>query len=392
MKNLSISSEEPRSSTPYSESIILSHLKKSQENQHPLRIAFFDIDSTLTGAAPKAANMVRKRLTQLGYSLVFVTSRTEEMVMSGTEFRKSQKFGFSRPEPRLSFENGRFSYIPPEDYEPLGVLDPDIIVGSSGTKILIRQKNGGYIHDISFEKRYSQKSHEWRIGTLQVISYINSFGKLANLSAIDIQNRYDKYETNVFPPDYRIQLFFDNLEAKKEFLKRMYSLKNDSNVPKEVIKQIIHMDITDDSNPIVGKYFVHVTPPRAKKVRATEHIVKKLCKLLGIKRSKLDLLIAGDSYADLSMGLFGGLGTNATFIVVGGSRLSHLFIEKEIERFAGEKITFMKKRLCKGDHCYEFEIPFVEKKRKIVIGDEFHPKTKGPETILSFLDRHASYL
>lgn len=355
---------------PFINSVIIERLK---ELKAPFKIAFLDIDSTVTGPI-ELTNRVKSRLYELGYALVYVTARTEEMLMSKYQYDKSVKLGFDRPRPRLGKRKNTRYYIPPEDIEPTSILDCPIIATSSGTRILFRQQNGGYILDSHYQDRFNQSPIDWQKQTLELLEVINQ-GKLFSISPVSLGILT---KADVFPPEYRIQLNFENVEQKIEFKKKVTQLKKDGE------GDFSNIRITDDSNPFKGQFSVYLTPLAGSKKTALERIINSLAKRLEIKNNRFEILIAGDSYPDLEMGLFAALNIKGTFLVVGGSPLSRSLIE-DINDFAGENITPIKQNLSGRNGIYKFKLSDMVY-RRVVIGDELFPGTKGPETILAYLE------
>lgn len=81
-------------------------------------------------------------------------------------------------------------------------------------------------------------------------------------------------------------------------------------------------------NPSDNKFSVYLTPRMGNKARAVERIISELATELKRPREDFHVLIAGDSFPDLAIGLCGGLDIEATFLLVGGSRLSSSIIER----------------------------------------------------------------
>src|SRR5581483_1280243 len=133
--------------------------------------AFFDIDNTLTGSSIEDTNLVREKLRNLGYAVCFVTARTEEALMSKSAYLKSRKHGFRRPRPQLKTVDGVKKYVDPKDYEPDGIIYPDVIAGSTGTKILLRQECGGYSEDMDYTEKLGVSSKRFRDAIMQFISF-----------------------------------------------------------------------------------------------------------------------------------------------------------------------------------------------------------------------------
>lgn len=296
----------------------------------PARLAFLDIDQTMTGSFKKV-NQVRERLEKLGFGIILVTARTEEMLMSSREYLKSQKLGFDRPFPKLKKVNNQYIYLAPEQLEPKGILDPDVIVGTSGTTILLKQSQGGYKIDQAYQKSWQVKRN-WREKTLQKVSQIDPDNKYHNFSKIENPQNYYQNKADVLTTQFRIQLIFPNLKAQKY-------------MSKKIIENNIYF-INDGDRRI--KKYVYLLTPQISKKDAVAWILRKY-------KNYSQILIAGDSLADLEMGL---AAKGATLLIVGGANLT----KNQIKNFLKKGFT-----------------------GKLIIGDQIFPNTQGPETILAYL-------
>ncbi len=350
----------------YTKSRILSFLKNTTKK----RIAFLDIDSTMTGS-PDTTNKTRLLLETLGYRIVYVSTRTEEMLMTQDVYEKSIKRGsFTRPYPNLAKKGKKHRYIAPEAFEPVGLLNPDIIVGSTGTQILIRQHDGAYIVDHEFEQNFSYEAMHWKDMTLNLITQIDPQQMLGMFSEVDHPTNYHNGHVNVAPPQYRIGLSFTTLSDKLAFIKKLQLIRFNTKASKQIRNHVEHIHVVDDSHPRKKAYRIYLTPQKASKAKAVEHIVHRICKSMNIQRSTLEILLAGDSFPDLEMGTQAGLGTKATFLLVGGSRLTEILLSDTIHEFAGEQLLHIKQALIKKTFgTYQFTMP-NSIDREIVIGDE----------------------
>lgn len=367
----------------YSQSEIIKKLINNYICGKPLKIAFIDIDSTLSGHT-LVAKKTRAQLEEHGYEIVFVTGRTEELVMSKQAYIASRQLGFSRPRPRIGNHNGKRFYVDPAKSYP-SLVDPAIIIGSTGTQVLVKQICGGYQIDKLFQFDINPK--KWRKAVLKIIQEIDPRKSFSKLSSIEFPQNYQKRKTNVYPPLYRIDLNFYNLDGKLKFLQEI-----EKRFPPS-------LQLTDNSYPEKGIYGISITPIGGFKGGAVNHVVNNICRSLkekipygNIQRADLHVVLAGDSYPDLSMLFHGAFGTNATAIVVGGSRLSKALTHETNHMYAGEDIFSLKcklKNLDIGEGIYHFITNIFEKKssfiRKVIVGDYAFPKTKGPETILACL-------
>lgn len=342
----------------------------------PLYIAFLDIDSTMTGSI-KSTNAVRKKLENLGYAIVYVTARTEEMLMTSVSYKLSKEKGFRRPLPKLGRKADKYIYIPVERLEPAGLLDPDIIAASSGTQVLIQQKNGGYLPDTRFHEKL-EVNNTWRKKINNLIAEFNTSVKKAYYALYEESGNYTKGLTNVYPPSYRITVLFQSAKIKNEFRSFIKAFLKSGN-------KFINIRLTDDSEPAKDIHQIHITPRNGSKTKAVDHIISQVCRLLTIKESQLHVLIAGDGHADFDMGMRAARGTCATFLLPGGSRLMPALRCKDAhpELFDNELEELKRSFISLGSKgCY---ISRLHKNRKLIICDEIEKNSKAVESIYSQL-------
>lgn len=399
---------------PYINSTLVSRLKERQKEGLPLRIAFLDIDSTLTGN-PKEARKVRKLLEEKGYAVVFVTSRTEEMVMSKAEFQASEDIKTQRSAPHLAWRNGKRVVGYADEVEGFeGLYDGDVIAGTTGSEIYILEKSengkpGGYKQDKDYDRLQQRDLGQWRQLTLpkveQIIQKIDPDGKIASLASIEEAVKFKEGETDVAPPNTRIQVNFEAPTSEK-IIRGTGSTEGGSNVTVEASKtpfammqefqrhfqeleDMQNVRLTDDSNPEKGRFAWYITPNKGYKARAAEYIIQQIVAELNVTRGEIETLMVGDSFPDVNMGLYGGTGTKATFLIVGGSRLKQVFTNPSINEFSGVKMGAIKRRLTptpKQAGYYEFKAPILGS-RTVIVGDKAFPRTIGPETLSAYLEK-----
>lgn len=348
------------------------------------KFAFIDIDNTLTGNGSSIGNpqlimQVRKLLEKQNYLFCPTTSRTEEMMMSQETYEQSKKiFSFERPLPKLFFDQGLYYYKDPLLVEPPGILDGDIIISSSGSKIFVNQTNNAYQEDICFYDKAFPDPQTWRNTVTTQINNSNNVKNIVKLSNIEDANRYSNGTNNVYPPDYRIQLFFTNIENKLFFISQLLKIKKFS---KDASINTLH--ITDDSNPNKNKISVYLTPKNGK-VDAVNHVMEHLQADLNITAP--ELLFIGDSWPDLEMGLFSATDIpNVTFFLVGGSRLTDFITNPQDTSFAGEPLTKIKQDFIQTNDKGVYYYKGNGYERKVVIGDIIFPGKVGPDSIIEFL-------
>lgn len=349
-----------------------------------IKIAFLDIDSTLTGD-PEIIAQTRSLLEQKKYIIVFVTSRTEEMLMSSLSYNLTIKQGFfDRPSPNLLQQNDHYTYIIPEKHIPKGLLDPDIIAASSGTQILVKQSSGAFIQDEKYQNNFDQDSGSWRTKTIQTIDIINKLAgkQLAHLALIDQPDAYQQGVINVAPPRFRIEIIFHKANDMQKFLIILEKLL--CSYKKEIV-QLANMSFTDDSKPESGKYVFYVTPKNSGKTEAVNIIAQSICNAYQIETSKLNLLFAGDSFPDLIMGLTAFPQATSEFLVVGGSRLTKPLSDANITSFAYQNLTPTKQMLQQTTTQGYFNIKSHAAKRTLILGELAFPNRKAVESVHSYL-------
>lgn len=361
----------------YEYSTLLEKLKKRKKHQKTLRLAFLDIDSTMTGSI-KTVNSTRHKLESLGYVIIYVTARTEEMLMTSSQYNKSKKLGFKRPKPKLGRSYGKYSYLKPELIEPLGLLDPDVIASSSGTQIYIKQSSGGYLPDDLFNKNL-KVNKTWRMEISRIISSFNNPMRKAFLASYEYVQNYKMGISNVYPPLYRITVTFQSARIKNEFRSFIKNtLKNENN--------LLNIKLTDDSEPLKDLHQLHITPRNGSKTKAVDHLIENTCESLGVDRSDLHVLIAGDGHADLQMGMLSARGTCATFILPGGSRLMPILRCKDthpemLDQTLESLKTNIKASIKRGHY-----ISLLSKKRELIFCDEICRGQKYAASLLFALN------
>lgn len=388
---------------PYIKSTILHVLQKNVRGDELLRLAFVDIDSTLDDRDRGKTLTARKELEKKRYGIIFITSRTEEALISEKQ-RLLSRF-FDRPVPYLGKETSlvhgqkrvRYFYRDPLFVESPGVIDPDIVVGSTGTAIWIKQQSGGYLKDIRYEKGFMAHSAEWRKAVLHLLIKLKKTTHF-EISPLEDPNNYPAHTVDVAPPNFRIQVSFRTVESLRSFIQEMATIKRTyaaSSLETSRLmefKHLANLRIINDSKPTEGRYVLYITPKKASKIYAKEQIVKNLTRTLKIAREKLNLFVAGDSWPDLTMGI-SGVHENETFLLVGGSRLYHDLAAvlqsphtSYSYHFGGEKLASLCKRFVSTQTrgIYLFKSPW-RGRVKVIFGDERFPGTQGVESVLSYL-------
>lgn len=313
----------------------------------------------------------------------FVTSRTEEMVMSSTAFAHSQAAGeLSRPEPHLLRAGRRWHWAPPEGIEPAGLLDGDIIAGSSGTRVYVQGLDGIYRLDGGYP-RTEEDPLSWRESTLAVLAGLPGWGSSVSSAPINDSIEYVAGRTDVGPADYRLQIDFSDERAESQF---RAATRAAGHAAGETGRHARSLRFTDDSNPREGRYKAFVTPLRASKAHAVQRITTRLLPAPG--RQPVDILFVGDSLPDLFMGLYGAVGYHATLLLAGGSRLAPLITDPDATEFAGIDMRAIKRRLRHTGEVgtFAYQTP-CGPERTVVVGDLAFPGTVSAETVARYLDQ-----
>lgn len=341
------------------------------------KIAFVDIDYTLSNHATdtdvpqlldhKLTNKARQLLEQHGFLVVFVTSRTEEMLMTKHEYELSVlKYHLNRPVPLFGMKSGKRFYMPPEKFEPDGILNPDIIASCTGGKIFVHQSDGGYAEDVDYRAELAQPT-AWRTQTMKQLKQVNSEKNLFSFNPIEYEENYQKGITDVFPPDYRIQISFQNFANLIEFKTIFTALES-------------KLHSINESTPEKNKYSLYISPKKGK-YEAVNRIIQSLNSLRNADQIE-EILYIGDSLPDL----YGGLhidAENSTLFLVGGSRLSQYIIDPNKNDFAGDDLSEIKKYIKKnapGMYIYQRGAKVCQ----IIVSDEKYPGLVGPESLIEY--------
>lgn len=292
--------------------------------------------------------------------------------MTSGAFERSRSASFSRPPPHLQAINGRRVYAPPEDCFPRGILDGDIIAGSTGTRIMVRQTDGSYVPDSAYENRGGALGR-WRDTAMEALIALDIPG--AEPAPIEFEANYERGASDVFPPDRRIQVDFDGEHSKITWMRAARTLRWHD------------IRITDDSSPTHERYKVFLTPRKLSKAHAVERIVARLGEELRAERERFSILAVGDSFPDLKMGLLGAMGADVTLLLVGGSRLATTLVDPDADAFAGENLTAIRQRLTPvGDTgWYHFRPVCGGGSRSLIVGDEAFPGTEAVGTVWTYL-------
>lgn len=358
---------------PYEHSQIIRKINEAISNHKRIKVTFIDIDSTITGE-PSTQAAVRQLLEDHGYIVVFVTARTSEMCMSLAERNKSSAAVQKRPVPKLkkNTETDKWEAEDPAAQPHMkGLIDPDIIAATNGTELLIKQSQGGYEIDVDYWTNRKESSATWRSAVKALRKELMAKGVSGGeLSNADQKKKYLDGDSVTYNPPYRIEVDFTS-EAEKETFAQAIQANNK-----------LDIRLTDESDHIIEPPFfrLYLMPTEFGKKEIVDHIMKQLQIIVPDIHKKCEILIAGDAYADLEMGLYAAKGCHKDlFIIPGGAKLGQHFMKK---------VPTLNSLLEKLDKPGLYQV--TGSTRKVIIGDEAYPNTKGAETILGYLKAQKS--
>jgi hypothetical protein len=360
------------------ESTTLGKLKKNTKKGLPPKIALLDIDDTLTGN-PKAQQAVRNELDEQRYTVVFISSRPYELMLSDGSIKKSSSL-VRFPSKAGKNESGKRYHIDLTELTQFrGLLDPDIVIGTTGIDILIRQKNGEYLKDKKYIDSIGMNAADWRKKVINLLGCIDSKSSHFRFRPIEKAKNYDEDLVDVSPPEYRIQIDFKRETDKKLLVNKLTKLiKEGLSIPLEFI---------DDSDPAKNRFSLYFFPFNGLHIKsaAADYVLDRIERELEIGKTDMQVFIAGDSIPELYMGLYSAKKSSVQFFIPTGARITNIFLEKNNYDFVGIDITKIKKNLLqKSEGVYIFN------NRNIYIGDILFPRTSPAESVLSFL--HSSHI
>lgn len=383
-------------------------------------VCISDIDGTLKREHPtrseiNAANAVRRFVNERG-TFGVVTAQAPEMCMSSGVYAASVLYGgFKRARPKLTLEDGRYVYNPPELMEERQAFtDPDLIM-SLGTGNHCRTTSGFYSPDRGFDTLLGGK--EWRESAKRAVRNASEAMRLERpVQAIDLESYYSliedpaSYETglkDVMPLEYRLQFEFlledarENLHLKErtkvailsaigglEFASKLGTKGVElAELVREFKPILNNFVITDESSPERNRLLFYATPRLATK----EHMVNRaLTRMFGNEVIE-DLLIAGDMPPDIRA----GVNTEdpvkrKSFLLVGGSPLSEYLVpgtDEPNKLYAGESFRWLHRTLEPMERVGFGRLRTEDGKEiRFINGAIAYPGTKGPETIKAYLE------
>ncbi|CAN5189014.1 hypothetical protein BH09PAT2_BH09PAT2_05310 [soil metagenome] len=345
----------------YEQSILFEKIKSNK------KLAFLDIDLTLTGKS-KTQKQIRELLEDHGFGIIFVTSRPYELLLSDATLAKSKSL--SRPPSKMGItEDKTYYHIDLSEIESFaGLLDPDALADTTGSRIYLRQSTGEYLRDRDYDVT-DLSADEWRSHVLDLLTTIQTSLAHFHLKKIEDISNYERGFANISPPDFRIQVDFKTHKEKLAFRKHISRLTPP-------------IYTLDDSEPDKDIYSLFLFPGQAEflKGQAVDRIIDVVTKTTQIPRDSLEVLLSGDSFADVNMGINSAKGTQGTFFLPGAARMAKYFSDKKIQSYEDVDISIWKKKLVKkAPGHYELS------GREIYISDELFPGLVAGESLLTFL-------
>lgn len=331
----------------YEDSTALKKLRLAHRTGRTLRLAFLDIDGTLTGQASDQV-ILHHQLNELGYVTVSVSARTAA--------------ASQHAEDRLQ-----------------GLLDADIIIGSLGSQIAVKQANESYRPDLEYAQKLSYKGAQWHRHVAQIL-----------LQLASLNDGHSSWQT-VVRQEADILLQRAAIESAPYWVRLEFSTARDYTDFLTAARQQPGLACMDESTPYsqVPAFVTLITPPEVNKQCAADYIAKTIVKMLGITPSTLEVFIAGDGPSDLAMGLQTASGASTTFLIPGGARVARYIQEKNVVFLGGELadladqlVPVLEHNGAKKPGYYRHPID----SRLVIIGDEVFPETTGPETLVRWFN------
>ena len=314
-------------------------LRKLNSTPNP-KLAILDIDLTLN-SDPQTQIKMRDFLERNDYIIAFITSRTLPYVVCYSSMSSLPDIDKEKVMPGIT-DLAEFD----------GLKDPDILAEQTGFQIYIRQRDGTYLKDST----YNTLLPEWKNWDNDVRQHLQSIDPQHNLHKI-IEPKHIIY------PSHRLQVLFPNQTAKNDILSQL--------------EERVGCTI-DDSDPGAGIYSMYLFPKKTADVKAdaVNHIVMTVKRY--VNPEKLKIIIAGDSFSDVEMCFNGASDTQAFSFLPGGSRIAKKILNPDSyadKRYA----TYWKKLKKLREGIYQFN------GRIIFLGDILYPTVKSGYSTYRFL-------
>jgi hypothetical protein len=308
-----------------------------------------------------------------------VTKCTAGMLMRGMDLVRSYTKGkYHEPIPKLGFEPDGIHRkpTPPDDLDEFTHGIDWQVIGGVGSGLVVRHEDT-YYPDLEFAQQLGMYNAErwsdspWRQEALDLLMFM---GQAHRRSPIDIVGNYENDLVDVACLPGRIELKFGTLSEKLEFVAQFESLRRNT-----VWGRFVNaIQLVDESNP-PAKFQLYMLPKGGTKLGYINRAIGQLADAAGVALSDLEILFAGDAPPDLEM-LLAVPEASATFILVGGSRLTQSFRTRT--DFAGESLTWLYNALKPAKVKGMYDIQHSGSgRRTFIFGEEVCPHEKGPGTI-----------
>lgn len=334
-------------------------------------ITVLDLDGTADGT--ESSRIATDTFARMGSALIHASARSEELLMSPTQFAVSVKrHGFARPRSHKSLINYR------------GQLDADAMCPFGGVPQML-QENGGYAPDLSYLAIAGMD--DWYWARRQELQELDGDLKIHNaLSVLEDERNFDLGIADVQRLRFRIQLDFRGRRAYDE----MCEVRERIETARLLFGRPRNFRMYDESNPAKERYTLYIVPRYASKGRCVDWLVRRAAKAAGRAVSSLTVRIAGDTFTDMSMLSCLPEVRNFQFLLEGASRLTpHFSIGNDLfgTPFAGSRTKGIARRLRKTNRSgiYKFQEP-LNGSRTFVNGNLAYEGKTGSESVKAFLE------
>lgn len=352
----------------WTNSLALEKLRHRRDQNETLRIAFLDVDYTLTGE-PAQQLLLRHQLEKHGYVIAFMTARTSELCLSWAARATSSAPIQRRLKAKPALDPASFPSMQ-------GLLDPDVLAPVLGGELLIKQINGGFAVDEKYAKSIPYSSTIW-----------GDYGaRLADQLTISLGT----IAPQVLLAKYWVQVSFQTAREKNAFVTTVRELQQRAEPPvgydQDFFAMVKETMLTDESHPHANppSFAVFITHKNVHKMAAVDYVMQVLTDALALPARQIEVLLAGDGPSDLRMGFYGAAASKATFLIPGGARLARYLIRRDMS-FIDPEFSAVPNQLVPRTNQRGY-YHFAPTDRTVILGDEAFPGTNGPETLLAWLD------
>lgn len=377
-----------------------------------------DLDGTMTSSdgEPSLKELAERReavrlLEEGGRPRMLNTVRTFELAVSSALLEASHRYGVMRPKPKYGRDkDGKRIFVPLEKMSKFDYCLDAHAFNGVGTGIFLRHQSSHYVPDSG----YAQQLGDWHRDVIDYLRLVDRMDPGARLEAamadINHEASYDEGKTDVFPPEYRIQLEWtahkfgkragELKELAKELIRKWQNLFRPKEAWRSGRKRI---DIVEENRGDEGRFIIYLVPKRSRKEHALTHVIRKIAEATNLVPSQYRVFGAGDTMTDVGVAFNTSVASDLTFLLAGGSRLYHFLSphgEHAGKPYDGEDI-FGLTRLLKGSETehrgvHRLMLPtfdvFGEKHRikkvarTVIVGDDAFPGETGPASIAATLE------